>query len=1573
MKRQLVVFGITLAAALAAEAFEVQQVFREERFTRGNVNLRPLQAIDKASWIWTDGAVYDHEKSFPVVRFRKTFASDGSKLVFDVSADARYVLLLDGRTISRGPHKGFLEHWYYQSYEVEGLAAGEHTLDAVVFFLGKNGPLSILSSGRGGFILKAEGRYDDLLTTGKAPWQAANVPCMTYGRVTDPDTMTGCENIVCGTGFLDWSDLKWQPTFAVKRPVVDQEYGFHRKSWALFPTEREDEIERPCAPGAVKAAQMLFDETNAVYSAADVTCDWTAKFERLLKNGEKAEIPANTSARFLWDLENYYCGFPELETSGGAGARIRWGWAEALYAPFTPTGQQGELYLHKGNRGEFLGKRMFRSMYDTFLPDGRANAAFTTPWWKCGRWIEIAVKTGDAPLTLSKLGLIESRYPIAVRSSFECDDASIRDICRIAVRGMECCAHEMFMDCPYFEQQMYPGDTRVEMLILNTLSGDDRLLRYGIGIFDYSRRHNGMIRMNFPSIDGQDSSTYSMCWAMMLGDYALWHGANEFLRQRIPGLRQTLSQIDTYRNKDGLLENLPGWSFEDWSEPWGWFGVAPDGRFGCSAVDNLLYVYALLQAARAERACGDLLMGDYWTKKAGDVAQAVLAKFWSEERGLIADTLKKDRFSEHAQCLALLADILPADRAARVFKGLVESKDLAPTTVYFSHYLFETYFKFGRADLFLKRLNLWRDYVKDDLKTPMEAPGTRGRSDCHAWGAHPLYHMQTGLAGVKPAADGYAKVLVAPQPGSLKFIRAKCPTPRGIVSVDLRFDDGEISGTVTLPENLPGAFLWKGKERALVAGTNVVGGLAPEGGLSFDFAAVSAEKFKDDPVAANLIADKDRHAEGVHLVGSAQSETNSELKIPVALADNEKGTRIRLSFHYRAHPVSGKAGRSIVFINGQEFNDKGYVYSVLPETDEYWHYFSKEYKAPAGLKSVEVNPRVEKFGELDLKDLKLCEVKANLEDPDIEIMNSPMGYMGGDFAVSQNGMDIVNFQWRQVKGSFDLKAKNEFVATVPAGFELVAPLNPVKGTMQKRALPDGVTEVRFATLQKPLDGRFDWWRRLGFMVTSKAAVGTRGKATFRFEQNGKPLSNVAEIGLFVIPEIGKVTVAKRFDLGVALASRVGLFSEDEAVDRAYAEFMARSGIRWIKGFGSTADAPPKFWREAGITKITPEGPIANAYSVIADPQPPAGERFEALHPKRGHWLSHSICPAAVYQEKPFFMTNILARLKRSHAGADGSYANWEPFFCREEGCMCDSCRAEFAKWSKLEEADVAKDWPACIARTGRFGKDIRAFRSWQCAQVVNTLDRHVRAVTGGEHSLGLIPAVHFEQATRRWIGHTDMAEYDMLEYGKGLKWICPWGPYSGFWDAAAPFGGISVKWMGDYFNAKDTILDFRRDYPGIKALAYPHGLQGTSWVIEPEMLGLNLNAYFFFGWDAAMVYFFPMGYDARYWAQIAAAARNAAKYEGFLFDGRRIDDLVTLVPDASYPPPDAKAFDHHFPSFQNVSYLQSVAYELYGKRIVAVFNYHPTDDAVFTLAFRDGEKHALRVPAARVKVFEFKP
>ncbi len=803
--KAVVVAAVAVSVSHAGAAFEARQVFREERFMCGNVNLRVLQPIDEAAWLGPKGGA---KGPYPFVRFRRRFKGRAAPLMIDVSADARFVLFLDGQEIARGPHQGFPDHWYHGTYSISGLADADHVMEAVVFDLGDKGPFSILTSGQLGFILKAADDYDADLTTGRAAWQVADVDGMSFGGVTDPDTMTGAENIVQGTGFLDpAAATNWRETVVLKKPVKDSEYGFAAKGWALFPTERPDQLHEEKAPGYIRVV-LASTETKkpVVYRAKASDADWKMKFEALLRTGMPVEIPPGASLRVLWDLDDYFCAYPLLETSGGKGAEIRWAWAESLYDPEP----QGHIYVGKGHRDSFDGKAMVRSMYDTFLPDGRQQARFTVPWWKAGRWIELALRTESEPLVLRRLAIAESRYPLECAARFDCDDPMIKKICGICVRGMQNCLHETFVDCPYFEQQMYPGDTRVEMLVLNAMNGDARPIRHGIGIFDHARRNNGLVPMNFPSRNIQDSATYSLCWVMMAGDYVLWHGADRFLRARIPGIRHTLGTVALYANKDGLLENLPGWSFMDWVPDWDTYGNAPDGRMGLSALNNLLYVHALQAAARVEHAVGDKALAGCCRTRAKTVGEAIRAHFWDASRGLVADTVQKNRFSEHAQCLALLADILPPDDRARALAGLVEAKDLARCTVYFSHYLFETYLKFGRADLFLKKLDLWRGFVRDGLRTPLEAPGVRARSDCHAWGSHPVYHLLTGVAGIRPALDGFSSVIVEPHPGGLKWIRASMPTPKGAVSIDLRFDGDRPTGSVILPEGLPGEFRWKG-------------------------------------------------------------------------------------------------------------------------------------------------------------------------------------------------------------------------------------------------------------------------------------------------------------------------------------------------------------------------------------------------------------------------------------------------------------------------------------------------------------------------------------------------------------------------------------------------------------------------------------------------------------------------------------------------------------------------------------------------------------------------------------------
>ncbi len=212
-------------------------------------------------------------------------------------------------------------------------------------------------------------------------------------------------------------------------------------------------------------------------------------------------------------------------------------------------------------------------------------------------------------------------------------------------------------------------------------------------------------------------------------------------------------------------------------------------------------------------------------EKAARTAAAVRAKFWDESRGLMADNLAHTEFSEHGQCLALLTDTLTGDQAQRCFEQLLTAPDLKRTTIYFSFYLMETWQKFGRGDLILKRLDFWKDLVKQGLKTPVEMPGDT-RSDCHAWGSYPLFELQASIAGIRPASPGFRTVRIAPEPGDLPKIVCRTPHPDGFIALDLTFPDGHCRGTVELPADITGVFVWHGREQKLNGGVNSIN-LAP--------------------------------------------------------------------------------------------------------------------------------------------------------------------------------------------------------------------------------------------------------------------------------------------------------------------------------------------------------------------------------------------------------------------------------------------------------------------------------------------------------------------------------------------------------------------------------------------------------------------------------------------------------------------------------------------------------------------------------------------------------------------------
>ena len=753
-----------------------------------------------------------------VTAYRRQFELAAAAVIrVHVSADERYLLYVDGEVVGRGPERGSDRAWFYESYDLT-LTAGAHMLVALVWQLGELAPLAQVGLA-GGFLLEAEGEHGARLSTKSAAWEWKPVGGISFDLPAGARQMAWFVEPIQTTdgaaypwGVERGAGEGWEPAGA-RREDIAFPFGIHAVH-ELRPALLPSQLAVPRRGGRVRyAAAAAWDDPQfiAVPAGGGLEEDASA-WQAWLDGVQPLVIPAHSHREVILDLEEYVCAYPQLELSGGRGSRVVVGWAEALHLDASGAS--------KGQRDEVAGRTFIALCRDVILPDGGEGRQFEPLWWRSGRYVALLIATGEEPLTLERAGFLETRYPLAMESRFRSSDPRLDAITPLALRSLQMCAHETYMDCPYYEQMMYVGDTRLEALTTYAITHDDRLPRKALLLFGLSRLPDGLTQARYPGRDVQVIPPFALWWVGMVHDYALWRSDRAFVAGLLPAVRAVLDGFLAYVDADDLLQAPGGWNFADWIEAWP-IGVPPDGFGGCSGVLQWHLVYTLGLAARLEEWVGDPFVAQRWQGWRGRLVAAAKAHFWDEARGLFADDGAHTSFSEHVQCLALLSGVLEGEQGARTAQNLLADTSLTRATIYFTHYLFETYRVLEQPAAFYARLGLWFDLPAQGFKTTPEQPEP-SRSDCHGWGAHPLYHFFATVLGIRPAAAGFAEVEIRPMPGELTELAGAMVHPRGEIAVELHFAPGHVRGSVALPEGVHGTFCYGGKTIELRPGMQAV-------------------------------------------------------------------------------------------------------------------------------------------------------------------------------------------------------------------------------------------------------------------------------------------------------------------------------------------------------------------------------------------------------------------------------------------------------------------------------------------------------------------------------------------------------------------------------------------------------------------------------------------------------------------------------------------------------------------------------------------------------------------------------
>ena len=554
--------------------------------------------------------------------------------------------------------------------------------------------------------------------------------------------------------------------------------------------------------------------------------DYIKKEKDFLQKGGKLVIPARAKAKLILDQTHLTTAYPQLAVTGGKGSKITVTYSEALF----------DSKHNKGNRDKGPGPTLEEQIdrmsgkplpetvvgySDEFLPDGGENRTFSTLWFRTFRYIKLDIETAADSLVIDNFNSIYVGYPFQEEASFKSDDPGLENIWKVAWRTARLCAGETYFDCPYYEQLNYAGDTRIQALISLYISGDDRLMRKVIAHFDDSRISDGLTYSRYPSYMPQIIPPYSLFWIAMVHDYWMYRDDPGFVRSMLPGMCDVLGWFERHLTENDLLGRLPWWNFVDWAPEYE-DGVSPGAEDGETSVISLQYVYVLRYAAELAENFGLNHEAGHYRDLAARISAAVLKTCWSDKRGLVAETPEKKQFSQHANVMAILVDLVPHDKQVRLMEKILSEKDLIQCTFYYRFYLLRALRKVGRGDDYLAMLGPWYDMLKIGLTTFAEKPEPT-RSDCHAWSASPILELMATVTGIETAAPGFKKVRIEPHPGHLKKIDAAMPHPAGKISCSLeRKGKAGISGEVVLPEGLSGTFVWQGKEVPLHPGKQAI-------------------------------------------------------------------------------------------------------------------------------------------------------------------------------------------------------------------------------------------------------------------------------------------------------------------------------------------------------------------------------------------------------------------------------------------------------------------------------------------------------------------------------------------------------------------------------------------------------------------------------------------------------------------------------------------------------------------------------------------------------------------------------
>lgn len=712
-------------------------------------------------WICAD----EHPTETHLYYFTHTFsAAPGATLTARSCGDTRYRLLLNGHPVCEGPCQGSSYVRYYEESDLTPfLLPGENTLTAEVLYAQEGSFISVYRGSRPAFWLD--------------------------GCLTAPD----------GDRHPLGTDDSWECT-------REDAVGFYHVPGVHTSVPPFEEVRGASVRTPVQTRQMYEPDLGGKGYNIFGLREYYPLTPRPIPQMETGEPHPFTVLR-RGD------GWMELDAGAYTTAKVSFGFTAAagacvkiIYAECVSVADA------EGNRRKELrdawndpAARM-EGVYDTVYATGERQS-FSPFWYRAFRFVRLEFPA-DAGFEPDVMTFAPYFYPMDVTGSFFCSDGRLNRMWDISRNTVLCCTHEMYVDCPYYEQQQYDMDSCLEMLFTFRLTSDARMPLKSLTDLAHSQMADGMLQANYPSTGVQIIPDFTLFWVLMLREYLRYAGTDGAACEPVRALTGTMDKalgvFENYMTDSGLIGPTPYWPFVDWVPGWQ-VGVPDGGREEPLTVTCLMYAAALRAGAEICRTLGRAERAAEYERRAAAMIDRVNVLCYDADAGLYRNTPSRREFSQHTTLWAVLSGAVRGEEAGalvdRTFDGHVP---VAVCTFSMNHYLFRALEMAGRYEAYAPRLlEGWQRMLDLHCTTWCENPDSP-RSECHGWSSAPIYEFSRMVLGAFPTRDGWSHVSVQPcPPEGLSFAEGSVPTPYGDLFIRWERRDGDFTLTVRKPEGAP--------------------------------------------------------------------------------------------------------------------------------------------------------------------------------------------------------------------------------------------------------------------------------------------------------------------------------------------------------------------------------------------------------------------------------------------------------------------------------------------------------------------------------------------------------------------------------------------------------------------------------------------------------------------------------------------------------------------------------------------------------------------------------------------------